>query len=44
MSDDIRWLQRFANYTKALHSLSDAVTLAGALAVQAGAAGPDPGL
>ena len=29
MSDDIRWLQRFANYTKALHSLSDAVALAG---------------
>ena len=29
MSDDIRWLQRFANYTKALQSLSEAVALAG---------------
>ena len=29
MTDDIRWLQRFANYTKALQSLSDAVALAG---------------
>ena len=29
MADDIRWLQRFANYTKALRSLSDAVALAG---------------
>ena len=28
MSDDIRWLQRFANYTKALQRLSDAVALA----------------
>ena len=28
MSDDIRWLQRFANYTKALQSLSDAAALA----------------
>ena len=28
MSDDIRWLQRFANYIKALLSLSDAVALA----------------
>ena len=27
MTDDIRWLQRFANYTKALQSLSDAVAL-----------------
>jgi len=29
MTDGIRWLQRFANYTKALQSLSDAVSLAG---------------
>ena len=29
MSDDIRWLQRFANFTRALQSLSDAVALAG---------------
>ena len=29
MSDDIRWLQRFTNYTKALQSLSDAAALAG---------------
>ena len=29
MTDDIRWLQRFANYTKALQSLADAVALAG---------------
>ena len=29
MTDDIRWLQRFAYYTKALQSLSDAVVLAG---------------
>ena len=29
MADDIRWLQRFANYTKALQSLADAVALAG---------------
>jgi hypothetical protein len=29
MTDDIRWLQRFANYTRALQSLSDAVALAG---------------
>ena len=29
MSDDIRWLRRFANYTKALQSLSNAVALAG---------------
>ena len=28
MTDDIRWLQRFANYIKALLSLSDAVALA----------------
>jgi nucleotidyltransferase substrate binding protein (TIGR01987 family) len=28
MTDDIRWLQRFANYTRALQSLSDAVALA----------------
>ena len=29
MADDIRWFQRFANYTKALQSLADAVALAG---------------
>ena len=29
MTDDIRWLQRFANYTKALQSLVEAVALAG---------------
>ena len=29
MTNDIRWLQRFANYTKALQSLSDAAALAG---------------
>ena len=29
MADDIRWLQRFAKFTKALRSLADAVTLAG---------------
>jgi len=29
MTEDIRWLQRFANYTKALQSLSEAVSLAG---------------
>ncbi len=29
MTDDIRWLQRYANYTRALQSLSDAVVLAG---------------
>ncbi len=29
MTDDIRWLQRFANSTKALQSLADAVALAG---------------
>ena len=28
MTDDIRWLQRFANYTEALQRLSDAVALA----------------
>jgi hypothetical protein len=29
MSDDIRWLQRFANFTRALQSLSDAAAPAG---------------
>jgi nucleotidyltransferase substrate binding protein (TIGR01987 family) len=29
MTEDIRWLRRFANYTRALQSLSDAVSLAG---------------
>ena len=29
MTDDIRWLQRFANYTRALRRLSDAAALAG---------------
>jgi hypothetical protein len=29
MTDDIRWLQRFANYTRALQILTDAVALAG---------------
>jgi len=29
MTEDIRWLRRFANYTRALRSLSDAVSLAG---------------